>query len=105
MAAHYCARAYDLPILFIIVNNAGWGAVRRATKAMYPDGKALGGNDIPLSRLDPAPDYEQVIAACGGYGERISDPAKLPDALARAVKLVVEERRQVLLNVIVSEVI
>lgn len=105
MAAHYCARAYDLPILFIIVNNAGWGAVRRATKAMYPDGKALGGNDIPLSRLDPAPDYEQIIAACGGYGERISDPAELPDALARAVKMVVEERRQVLLNVIVSEVI
>ena len=105
LAAHYCARAYDLPVLFIIVNNAGWGAVRRATKAMYPDGKALGGNDIPLSRLDPAPDYEQVIAACGGHGERVTDPDELPAALARAVKMVVEERRQVLLNVIVSEVI
>jgi acetolactate synthase I/II/III large subunit len=105
MAAHYCARAYDLPILFIIVNNHGWGAVRRATKAMYPDGKALGGNDIPLSRLDPAPDYEQIVAACGGYGERVTDPDELPGALARAVKMVTEERRQVLLNVVVSEVI
>ncbi|MDA1101545.1 MAG: thiamine pyrophosphate-requiring protein [Proteobacteria bacterium] len=105
MAAHYCARAYDLPILFIIVNNAGWGAVRRATKAMYPEGRALGGNDIPLSRLDPAPDYEQIVAACGGYGERVSDPDELPAALARAVKIVTEDRRQVLLNVIVSEVI
>ena len=105
MAAHYCARAYDLPILFIIVNNHGWGAVRRATKAMYPDGKALSGNDIPLSRLDPAPDYEQIVAACGGYGERVTDPDALPDALARAVKMVREERRQVLLNVVVSEVV
>ncbi|MDP7546355.1 MAG: thiamine pyrophosphate-requiring protein [Alphaproteobacteria bacterium] len=105
MAAHYCSRAYDLPILFIIVNNHGWGAVRRATKAMYPDGRALGGNDIPLSRLDPAPDYEQIVAACGGYGERITDPDELPSALARAVKMVTEERRQVLLNVVVSEVI
>ncbi|MBT7665391.1 MAG: hypothetical protein HN608_10755 [Rhodospirillaceae bacterium] len=105
MAAHYCARAYDLPILFIVVNNHGWGAVRRATKAMYPDGKALTGNDIPLSRIDPAPDYEMIIEACGGYGERVTDPDALPDALARAVKMVREERRQVLLNVVVSEVV
>jgi acetolactate synthase-1/2/3 large subunit len=105
LAAHYCARAYDLPILFIIVNNHGWGAVRRATKAMYPDGKALTGNDIPLSRIDPAPDYEQIIESCGGHGERVTDPDALPDALARAVKMVREERRQVLLNVVVSEVL
>ncbi|MBT4686855.1 MAG: thiamine pyrophosphate-requiring protein [Rhodospirillaceae bacterium] len=105
MAAHYCARAYALPILFIVVNNHGWGAVRRATKAMYPDGKALTGNDIPLSRIDPAPDYEMIIEACGGYGERVTDPDALPDALARAVKMVREERRQVLLNVVVSEVV
>jgi acetolactate synthase-1/2/3 large subunit len=105
MAAHYCARAYDLPVLFIIVNNHGWGAVRRATKAMYPDGKALTGNDIPLSRIDPAPDYEMIIESCGGYGERVTDPDALPDALARAVKMVREERRQVLLNVVVSEVV
>ncbi len=105
MAAHYCGRAYDLPVLYIVVNNHGWGAVRRATKAMYPDGQALGGNDIPLSRLEPAPDYEQIIAACGGYGERVTDPDKLQDALARAVKMVREERRQVLLNVVVSEIV
>ena len=105
MAAHYCGRAYDLPVLYIVVNNHGWGAVRRATKAMYPDGKALGGNDIPLSRLEPAPDYEQIMAACGGYGERVTDPDKLQDALTRAVKIVREERRQVLLNVVVSEIV
>ncbi|SVA95304.1 uncharacterized protein METZ01_LOCUS148158 [marine metagenome] len=105
LAAHYCGRAYDLPILFIIVNNHGWGAVRRATKAMYPDGQALSGNDIPLSRIDPAPDYEQIIQSCGGYGERISNPDVLPDALSRAVKMVREEGRQVLLNVVVSEVV
>ena len=105
LAAHYCGRAYDLPILFIVVNNHGWGAVRRATKAMYPDGKALTGNDIPLSRIDPAPNYEQIIVSCGGYGERITSPEKLPDALSRAVRMVREECRQVLLNVVVSEVV
>ena len=62
-------------------------------------------NDIPLSRIDPAPDYEQIIESCGGYGERITSPKKLPDALSRAVRVVREEGRQVLLNVVVSEVV
>jgi hypothetical protein len=35
----------------------------------------------------------------------VSDPDKLQDALARAVKMVREERRQVLLNVVVSEIV
>ena len=103
LAAHYCSRAYDLPVLFIIANNAGWAAVRRATRAMYPEGRAVQSNDIPLSRLDPAPDYEQVVATCGGHGERVSDPDALPAALARAVHAVTQERRQALLNVICSE--
>ena len=77
--------------------------MRRATRAMYPEGRAVQSNDIPLSRLDPAPDYEQVIATCGGHGERVSDPDALPAALARAVHVVTQERRQALLNVICSE--
>ena len=103
LAAHYCARAYDLPVLFIVANNAGWNAVRRATRAMYPDGKAVGSNEIPLTRLEPAPDYEEVVATCGGYGERVEDPNELPAALARAVHEVTVERRQALLNVICTE--
>ncbi len=103
LAAHYCSRAYDLPILFIIANNAGWGAVRRATRDMYPDGKAAASNEIPLSRIDPAPDYQGVIETCGGHGERVTDPAALPEALARARDIVVGERRQALLHVVLSE--
>jgi acetolactate synthase-1/2/3 large subunit len=103
LAAHHCSRAYDLPVLFVITDNGGWGAVRRATRAMYPDGSAVGGNQIPLSRLDPAPDYEKVIGACGGYGERVSDPDDLPAALERALHAVTVERRQALLNVICAE--
>ena len=29
--AHYVSRAHDLPVLYIVSNNAGWGAVRAAT--------------------------------------------------------------------------
>ena len=46
------------------------------------------------------PAFEQVCAAAGGYGERVEDPAELPDALARALHAVNVEKRQALLNVI-----
>ena len=101
--AHYVSRAYDLPVLTIVSNNAGWGAVRAATRAMYPDGAAQQRNAMPLTALDPMPDFETVVAASGGYGERVEDPAALPGALDRAVRAVREEGRQALLNVITRD--
>ena len=55
---------------------------------------------MPLSDLAPAPDYELVCQASGGWAERVEDPEKLPDALARALRVVRDEKRQALLNVI-----
>ena len=55
---------------------------------------------LPLIHLDNLPAFEQVCAASGGYGERVEDPAALPGALERAIRVVTEERRQALLNVI-----
>jgi len=53
-----------------------------------------------LSDLEPAPDYELVCQASGGHAERVEDPAALPAALERALRVVREEKRQALLNVI-----
>jgi acetolactate synthase-1/2/3 large subunit len=41
-----------------------------------------------------------VVAAHGGYGEMVENPAELPAALQRALKVVKEEKRQAVLNVI-----
>jgi acetolactate synthase-1/2/3 large subunit len=101
-AAHYCARAYDLPVLTIVLNNASWGAVRRATRAMYPGGAATRMNQMPLTALEPLVAFEGIIEACGGYGARVEDAAALPEALARAVHAVKVEKRPALLNVICS---
>ena len=38
--------------------------------------------------------------ACGAYAERVEDPSEVPQALQRALKVVKEEKRQALLNVI-----
>jgi acetolactate synthase-1/2/3 large subunit len=99
-AAHWVARAYQLPVLFIVFNNRAWNAVKRSVQSHAPHGWAMRTGSMPLSELDPAPDYEMICQASGGWGERVEDPRALPDALTRALKVVRDERRQALLNVI-----
>ena len=98
VAVHHAAAAHDLPVLFVIMNNSMWGAVRRATQGMYPQGEAMRSNKPPLIDLDELPAFEQVCAAAGGYGERVEDPAALPAAVGRALHAVTVERRQALLE-------
>lgn len=100
VALHHAAAAHGLPVLYVIMNNSMWGAVRRATQGMYPQGEAMRSNKPPLIDLDELPAFEQVCAAAGGYGERVEDPVALPAALARALHAVTKEKRQALLNVI-----
>jgi acetolactate synthase-1/2/3 large subunit len=100
VAVHHAAALHRLPVLFVIVNNAMWGAVRRATLGMYPQGEASRSNRPPFIDLDELPAFEQVCTAAGGYGERVEDPAELPAALERALHTVNVEKRQALLNVI-----
>ena len=96
---HFVSRACALPVLFIIFNNMRWGSVHRSTMTMYPDGHAASASHPPLSCLEPSPDFEKVIEASGGYGERVSDPRDLPAALQRALHAIKVENRQALLNV------
>src|ERR1700719_1806317 len=100
VAVHHASAVHKLPILFVIMNNSMWGAVRRATLGMYPQGEAARSNKPPLIDLDDLPAFEEVCAAAGGYGERVEDPAALPAALDHALRAVIVEKRQALLNVI-----
>ena len=99
-AAHWAARAHDIPVLFVVFNNRAWNAVKRSVQSHAPQGWSERTGYMPLSELDPAPDYEMIVRACGGWGERVEDPGTLPDALARALKAVRDDKRQALLNVV-----
>ena len=99
-AAHFTARAFDIPFLTVIFNNQAWNAVKRATADVHPDGWAVRTKNMPLSDLAPSPAFELVAQSCGAHAERVEDPAALPGALRRALQVVREERRQALLNVI-----
>jgi acetolactate synthase-1/2/3 large subunit len=100
VAVHHAAALHELPVLFVIMNNAMWGAVHHFTNAMYPDGYARKSNDQVFTRLDKLPAFEQICAAAGGYGERVEHAEELPAALLRVLTVVQTEKRQALLNVI-----
>jgi acetolactate synthase-1/2/3 large subunit len=99
-ACHQAAAAHGLPVLTIVCNNGKWGAVELATKGMYGQGHAARAPQVPLAPLAPSPAFEMYAEASGGYGERVTSREYLPQAVSRALKVVREERRQALLNVI-----
>ncbi|MBU6266584.1 MAG: thiamine pyrophosphate-binding protein [Sphingomonadales bacterium] len=64
---------HALPILCVIVNNAGITARGHDPATMMP-GQHLG-----------TPDYQQVATAFGGHGERVERAADIAPAIARAI--------------------
>ena len=98
-AAHFVGRSEKLPTLTMVFNNSQWYAVRSATLGMYPNGLASKMNSLPVVDLAPSPDFEKIVEACGGYGERVEDPEKLIPAIERALQKVADGT-PVTLNVI-----
>ncbi len=84
-AAHHVARMYQLPTTTLVMNNARWNAVHRSTLGMYPDGLASKEELMPLVSLGDSPEYQDIMKACGGYGEKVSDPSTLLAALQRCL--------------------
>lgn len=97
---HYVSAHYQLPILVIIFNNQSYRAVQRGTRYVHPDGWASKANRFPLSDLSAEANYEKICEAFGGYGERVEEPDQVGPAIDRALRVVREEKRQAVLNMI-----
>ena len=100
-ACHQISEALGLPVLTVVLNNGLYNAVHKTTRMVYPTGHAARANAMPLTSLEPAPDYAMLVRASRGHGERVEDPLALPGAIARALHVVRHERRQALLDVVV----
>lgn len=94
------SRDFNLPILVVIFNNKKYAAMQGMHKRMYPDGVAVETGNY-LGTFINGPDYVKVIEAFGGYGEKVEDPAALPDALKRAQEAV-RGGRTAVLDVVVA---
>ncbi len=102
VACHQIAEALELPILVVIKNNGMWNAVRRSVVRGYPGGAAARANVMPLTSLQPSPDFLSVAAASRAHTERVSNGRDLPAALERAIAVIRNERRQAVLDLTVA---
>ncbi len=98
VACHQTAQAQGLPVVTVVKNNSAWDAVRRSTRAMYPEGAAVSAPEMPLSSLRPSPNYAEVVAACGGRGFTVGNPEDLPPVLTTALEISTTDSVQVVID-------
>jgi len=101
VAAHHVAEVHGLPVLTVILNNAGYAAVQQSVTGLYPTGYAAKADVVPLTALSPTPDYRLVAESCRAWAETVSRADDLADALARALEQV-DAGRQAVLDVRVA---
>ncbi len=101
-ACHQVAEALELPVITLVLNNEEWGAVRHSVEGLYKGGGASKSNEVPLTSLRPSPDFTKTAEASRAYTETVTDGADLPAAMDRAIKIALQEKRQVLLNIAIA---
>src|SRR3970282_1052967 len=79
------SRDYKLPIMAVIFNNKKYAAMQGMHQKMYPDGIAAE-IDLYHGTHINAPSFVKVAECVGGYGEQVTDPEKLQDALKRGLE-------------------
>ena len=94
-SVYAASRQYGLPILSVVLDNRGWGAVKEATLKVFPDGEARSTADYEAA-LCPDAELGKVAEAFGAYAEKLVDPKDAPAALARCVEKVRGGRSAVL---------
>jgi acetolactate synthase I/II/III large subunit len=70
------AAQYELPIIWIVVNNRMYGTIRMHQERDYPG--RVSGTDLKN------PDFAALARAYGGHGEVVERTADFPDAFRRA---------------------
>ncbi|MHB9880403.1 thiamine pyrophosphate-requiring protein [Pacificimonas sp. ICDLI1SI03] len=102
VACHQVAEALKLPVLTVVFNNGVWRAVESTSLAIYPDSYAARANTVPLTSLEPVPDLCKVAEASRAWTARVEDPATLDVTLAEAARIIRDERRQALIEVMIA---
>jgi acetolactate synthase-1/2/3 large subunit len=99
VACHQIAEALELPLLVIVMNNAEWAAVRHSVTDIYPDGYAARANQMPLTALNPSPDFVQVARASRAFAAKVTNATELDESLKQALAHIAEKRGLALLDV------
>jgi len=101
LSVYWAAERYAAPFLTIVLNNARHRATYDNWNTHIPNGAAKRTGNFVGVDLDPSPDYEVLITATRGYGEKVEDPAEVLPAIERALERV-RGGQSALLNMIIS---
>lgn len=106
-AVYWAAHRHRTPFLTVILNNGGWNATRQCLVDVHPEGVAAGmsNRDLGISLVEDGPDYGEVArAAANGnlWSKRVRRVGELDEALREGVRVVVEERKSAVLDVVIS---
>jgi acetolactate synthase I/II/III large subunit len=99
VVCHQIMEALDLPVLVVVLNNSEWGAVRQSVVGLYPDGYAAKANLMPLTSLQPSPDFTKVAEGSGHYAVRVDQAEDLRRAFDDAIRHIEEKRKPALVEV------
>jgi len=99
---HHIAEVMKLPVLVVIGNNAGWGAVAGGTLALYPDGYAARMGQIPATSFTASPDMSAIAASGRAFSLKVDRAEALPDILEEAVNIIRTQKRSVLVDVVLG---
>lgn len=80
MAEFDTASRHGLPFVAVVGNDSCWNAEYQIQLRTYGKARTIG------CELARGTAYEQAVIALGGHGERVTQAAQLPAALARALK-------------------
>jgi acetolactate synthase-1/2/3 large subunit len=101
-SAFHTAAHHSLPLLTVICNNRTYRNDEFHQEAVARDrGRPVERKTIGIRLDEPPPDFAAIARGFGVWGEGpIDDPTALGPALARALRIVKEERRPAVLDVL-----
>ena len=102
-ACYWVSNRYRIPFLTIIFNNQCYNAVKRTVRRLFPNGWSVTTGKFAGVDLDPSPNFAKIAKANNCYGESVKDPGDLRDALIRGLKIVREQKKQALIDVICKQ--
>ena len=98
-ACLWSARYHRAPVLFVILNNAGYRTGTVVISRHYPQGHAVSTRNFEGGWLSPTPDFAAEARALGCHGEQANDVTELREALKRALAAVTADGVPALVDV------
>jgi acetolactate synthase-1/2/3 large subunit len=83
------AQQYQIPVMTVVLDNAGWQAVKSAVQRVYPKGVAAQTDQfqsrLTSGRQGETRDFSAIGKAFGAHGECVSEPDELAAAIDRCL--------------------